>query len=176
MRHGGRRRRGHRYHGGSFQRALAGCAIAGLAVAFVRSDLWWLVALGMALHIFEDLFSGHGTALAWPFTSRRFGGDGRQPAARAAGRAAGSTSRPPVARRPASRRPADRADSPRPANRGPRPSKAMCLHCLLGECPECTDRGCGCPERGVHALRSRKRPATVTGSVVPDPAGDKPPF
>lgn len=149
---------------------IAGSAVAAASVYFIRADLWWLVMLGMALHIFEDEFTGHGCALAWPFTSRRFGGDGRQPAARR-----------PVSPRP-SRRPAERGpDQPR-TRTGPVPSRPMCLQCIVGECGECTDRGCGCPQR-VHPVRPvRKRKATVPPEQPDGPgitvewSDDVPPF
>jgi membrane-bound metal-dependent hydrolase YbcI (DUF457 family) len=160
--------------------ALAvGCALAGIAVVFVRPDLWWLVALGMALHVAEDMFTGHGCALLWPLSRRRIGGDGRQPAAR--------RTSPGTARRPQSGYQRARARATRPAGpsrppaRTAGPSKPMCPTCLVGNCPECRDRGCGCPERGpgIHELRPKRRPAASVEPTVPDfpvPEDDIPPF
>jgi len=145
-----------------FEACIAGGAMAGASVYFIRADLWWLVALGMALHVFEDMFTGHGVALAWPLTSRRFGGDRRQPASRRPASAG------PRARRPASPRP-----EPGPAPRVRKgPSKPMCLQCLLGECGECLDRGCGCPQL-VHPERPKRR--TRTGTVPSTVVYDEPP-
>lgn len=133
---------------------IAGSAVAAASVFFIRGDLWWLTMLGMALHVFEDEFTGHGCALAWPFTSRRFGGDGRQPAARR-----------PVSPRPAGR-PAERpADPPRPRQG---PSKPACPACWMGNCEGCKDRGCGCPQREHPARPKRTRAKATVPPEQPD--------
>ena len=149
---------------------------AGLAVWAVRGDLWWLVLLGMGLHIAEDMCTGHGVALLWPFYFGRIGGDGRQPA--------GSRSRVKSRQRPG------RVQRPAPAGR-PAPAKPSssyrtgpwkpngfgaavawtqyCGECLDGEHGECTDRGCKCDVR-----QHLKRP----GAPKPPPAQypDDPPY
>jgi membrane-bound metal-dependent hydrolase YbcI (DUF457 family) len=159
MRHGGR---GHRYHGGALRRALVGCGIAALAVTYARADLWWLVALGMALHILEDEFSGHGCALLWPFTRRRFGGDGHQPAARRSspGRRPKSEFQKAKARAArASRGPVAPKAPSRPAARG---LQSMCLRCMVGECDACKGQGCKCPQPATSHLNrtgTRRKPA-----------------
>jgi membrane-bound metal-dependent hydrolase YbcI (DUF457 family) len=199
MRHGaaGRGRRGHRYHGG-LDRAVAGCGVAALAVFYIRADLWWLVALGMALHILEDLCTGHGTALLWPLTRQRFGGDGHQPAAEPRS----TPARKPAQRRPAARRPAPRprpvgspapawpvpgfepppepasppAPEPaaRPRARPYQPSRtfwpAICPECLDGDCPDCRDKDCRCNRRVPHAARPGN---SVASEVVPQPAASR---
>jgi membrane-bound metal-dependent hydrolase YbcI (DUF457 family) len=172
MRHGGR---GHRSRGGGLRRALAGCGIAALAVTYARADLWWLVALGMALHILEDEFTGHGCALLWPISRKRFGGDGRQPAG----------SRRALARKPRSgySEARDRALRPVAASPARKPRlaavKPTCPACWMGECSECKDRGCGCPEQGpdVHQLRPKRRAAVpATAEPLPPPEEDIPPY
>jgi hypothetical protein len=49
---------------------LAGMGLAAAAVFGATSSLWWLVAIGMVLHIAEDLTTGNGRWLAshmfWP--------------------------------------------------------------------------------------------------------------
>jgi membrane-bound metal-dependent hydrolase YbcI (DUF457 family) len=161
-----------------------GAILSALAVVAIRSDLWWLTALGMALHIFEDEFSGHGCALLWPFTRRRFGGDGRQPS-----RSRSRDRRPVDGRRSQSRRPADsrprrpardrddrepdrpasRRDDDRPrARRGP---QVMCPHCWVGECGACKTK-CGCP-LGDHPAR---KTAAGPASPAPAPYPETPPF
>lgn len=154
---------------------LLGCALAAVAVLYVRTDLWWIMALGMALHVLEDMCTGHGTALFWPLSRHRIGGDGRQPARRA-----------PSARRPKSEFQRAKAR----AVRGPvapkppvRPSTAVrptCPACWTGRCDECRDRACGCPERGadVHQLRPKRRAAGAEAVPVlpPAPEDDPPPF
>lgn len=165
LRHGGRG------HGGALRRAAAGSAVAALAVTYVRGDLWWLVALGMALHVFEDEFTGHGCALLWPFTSRRFGGDGRQLAGRGPSGRAGSRrakSGYQQARDRANRRPAAPRPPVRPARGGP--GKPMCPACWTGGCDACKDRGCGCPQAAHPARPGRKAPA------LPPDYPDDPPF
>jgi hypothetical protein len=119
----------------------------------------------MALHIFEDRFSGHGTALLWPFTNKRFGGDGHQPAKRQGTRRPRSGYQKAKAR---ALRPADRRPPARPG-----PSKPMCPDCWVKECDRCKDRGCGCPERGpdVHQLRPKRR-TPAEASELPE----TPPF
>ena len=144
-----------------FEAFAWGCALSAVAMFTVRADLWWLVALGMALHIVEDEFTGHGCAVFWPVSRKRFGGDGRQPVARRA------TS--PARRAAGSRRPASRP-APGPGRTGPRPSKPACLNCLVGECGECRDRGCGCPQ-AVHPARPKRKTATAT--VIPETVSDE---
>ena len=151
-----------------FDALAAGSIVAAASVYFIRSDLWWLCLLGMALHVFEDSLTGHGVAIAWPLTSRRFGGDGRQPAGRGeAGRG-----------RPAGR-PSPRPVSPASPRASQGPGKPMCLQCWLGECGECNDRGCGCPQREHPARPARRRkaaePANAAGITV-EWTDDKPPF
>ena len=76
--------------------ALASGALAAYAVLhFVPGGLWWMVALGMSIHIAEDMCTGHGVALLWPVYRGRIGGDGRQPA---------KSRQPPGAARPVKRR------------------------------------------------------------------------
>jgi membrane-bound metal-dependent hydrolase YbcI (DUF457 family) len=170
MRHASRRAR----FGDSARRALVGCGIAALAVTLARPDLWWLVAMGMALHVFEDEFSGHGCALLWPFTNRRFGGDGHQPVKRGgrsarnrrmdsghgAGRRGGLAGTvAPVPSRPSARRAA-----------GP---KSMCLRCMVGECEDCKGQGCGCPQpASSHPGRARRKAAVTPPPELPE----TPPF
>jgi membrane-bound metal-dependent hydrolase YbcI (DUF457 family) len=170
--HGGH---GRNRHHGSLRRALTGCGIAALAVVYARPDLWWLVAAGMALHILEDEFTGHGCALFWPVSRKRFGGDGRQLAGRPS----------PLGRRPksgyqkakarAQRAPAAPKPSAGPGRGGQKPT---CLSCWVGDCPECKDRACGCPERGpdIHQLRPKRRTAGTVPESSPGPESDIPPF
>jgi membrane-bound metal-dependent hydrolase YbcI (DUF457 family) len=137
-----------------------------LYVPMYRADLWWLVVLGMTLHVFEDSLTGHGVAIAWPLTRKRFGGDGRQPAPR----------------RRASQRPEPRDDDDRrpPSQPRPRsgPSKPACPACWMGSCEECTDRGCGCPQREHPARPKRKAPVPDDEPlvVVKNAPFDTPPF
>lgn len=176
---GGLAATGFRRHGA--EALVAGCVLAGLAVTFVRADLWWLVALGMALHILEDEFTGHGCALFWPISRHRIGGDGRQPAPRGSSRTGSRGGRRPrsefqKAKARATRSPA--APKP-PAGPGRGGTKPTCPKCWVGKCDECTDRACGCPERGpdVHQLRPKRRTAaTVTPELPPRPEDDIPPF
>jgi len=58
----------------AFGALLAAALVAWCALKFDPGALWWLFALGMALHITEDEFTGHGCALWWPFSRRRVGG------------------------------------------------------------------------------------------------------
>jgi len=155
---------------------LAGCVLAGVAVTYVRADLWWLVALGMALHIAEDMCTGHGCAIFWPLLRERVGGDGRQPARRSSsGRRPKSEFQRAKAR--AARGPAAPKIPARPAGARIKPS---CPACWMGKCDECKDRACGCPEVGadVHQLRPKRR--TVSAETVPElppmPEDDVPPF
>lgn len=159
--------------------ALGIGALAGFAVLhFVPGELWWMVALGMSIHIAEDLCTGHGTALFWPVLRHRVGGDGRQPA--------GSRSRRPAVRRTAGSRPPSPSPAGRPAppvpagvnaktrpfRTGPfRPPLAteMCLDCLSGDHGECRDRGCKCT-RGRHPLRPGQPPAPSA------PLPEEPPY
>lgn len=158
--HGGRSRRG------GLRRAVIGSTVAALAVTYVRADLWWLVALGMALHIFEDEFTGHGCALAWPLSRRRFGGDGHQP-----GSARSGTRRPKSGFQQARERAERRPVTPKPPARpGRGPGKPMCPACWVGECDACKDRGCGCPQASHPARPGKKSPA------LPPAYPDDPPY
>jgi membrane-bound metal-dependent hydrolase YbcI (DUF457 family) len=151
---------------------LAGCILAGVAVALVRGELWWLVILGMGLHIFEDEFTGHGCALLWPFSRHRIGGDGGQPAKdRAPARkpprkhAAGHRPAPHPALSRALKGPAKTTSGPYkpPATFWP----SICSDCLTGEHGDCRDRGCQCKARGcAHPLR----PGTKALPAAPPPA------
>lgn len=142
----------------------AGAAVSAvmLYVPMYRADLWWLVVLGMTLHVFEDSLTGHGVAIAWPLTRKRYGGDGRQPVRR--------TSQRPEPRDDHDDRP---PSQPRP-RRGP---SVMCLDCLTDQHEFCTG-GCSCPLAG-HPNR-RKRKAAVPDDeplvVVKRAPFDKPPF
>jgi membrane-bound metal-dependent hydrolase YbcI (DUF457 family) len=155
---------------------LWGSVLAGLAVYLIRPELWWLVILGMGLHIIEDEFSGHGCAIFWPISRRRFGGDGKQPA--------GARSRSAPARRSGSTRPrtgtprkspARRPSDTRPAARGP---QSMCLSCWVEDCEACKGQGCKCPQ--PLSSHPRRRSARAV-AAVPDPEpgiglDDTPPF
>jgi membrane-bound metal-dependent hydrolase YbcI (DUF457 family) len=166
---------------------VLGCAIAGVSVALpaVRADIWLLVAVGMAVHVLEDEFTGHGCALLWPVSFRRIGGDGRQPA----GARQGRTRKPPVSefkrqRRASQRRPA----APKPPLVPPvRTTRArgplvMCPECWVDECERCKGQGCKCPQpAAAHPNRVKRKASTVQGDVTPrvwfpDPEDDKPPF
>jgi membrane-bound metal-dependent hydrolase YbcI (DUF457 family) len=170
LRHGGRGRNRHR---GALRRALIGCSIAAAAIVTVRADLWWLVALGMALHVFEDEFSGHGCALLWPLTNRRFGGDGHQPAR--------DRKRPATGRRPRSgyqkakaraARPVSPASPARPALSSGNGAISMCLRCLAENCEACKGQGCKCPQPATsHPSRPGNRKAAAPAELP-----DKPPF
>lgn len=170
--HGGRGRHRHR---GALRRTVIGCGVAALAVTYIRADLWWLVAMGMALHVLEDEFTGHGCALFWPLSRKRIGGDGHQPAA------ARSSGRRSPARRPqsgyqkakarAQRGPA----APRPASRPGQGPRSMCPSCWVSECESCKGQGCGCPQPATsHPNRvvARRR----TAALPPPPEDDAPPF
>lgn len=172
---GGLAATGFRRHG--LEALVAGCVLAGVAVVTVRADLWWLVALGMALHIFEDEFTGHGCALFWPVSRHRIGGDGRQPAARRSSSGRRPRSEFQKAKARAQRGPA----APKAPSRPPTAVKPTCPACWTGKCDECKDRACGCPERGpdVHQLRPKRR-TVATAEVVPElpprPEDDIPPY
>jgi len=158
---------------------LLGCGVAAVAVVYARPDLWWLVAMGMALHILEDEFSGHGCALFWPISRKRVGGDGHQPAGdrkRPPGRS-GSSRRPTSGYHKAKARAARGPVAPKPSSRPARgPSKPACPLCWVGDCGACTDRGCGCPER-VHPARPKRNAAAAPEPVtLPWPDDDVPPF
>ena len=169
-----------------------GAVLAGLAVWAVRGDLWWLVLLGMGLHIAEDMCTGHGVTLLWPFYLKRIGGDGKQPAR--------SRQRKPVVQRPAPAEddgwqgqdfgpnlPRSAAGRPAPAataaptapfRTGPWKPKGFgaavawtqyCGECLDGDHGECTDRGCKCDVR-----QHPKRPGQPKPPRPPLP--DEPPY
>jgi membrane-bound metal-dependent hydrolase YbcI (DUF457 family) len=157
---------------GALRRALIGCGIAAAAVAApqVRPDLWWLVALGMALHVFEDEFSGHGVGLLWPITNRRFGGDGHQPAKRRSGRKPKSGYQ--QARDRALRGPAAPKPPARPAFSSGKGAISMCISCMAGNCVECKGRGCRCPQPDTsHPARKTARRKPVSAELP-----DEPPF
>jgi membrane-bound metal-dependent hydrolase YbcI (DUF457 family) len=162
---------------------LAAAAVAGAAVALpaVRPDLWWLVALGMALHIIEDEPSGHGCALLWPFTSRRFGGDGRQPAGRRGGRSSQGGRRPRSGYQKAkarATRPVTPKNPARPARSSGEGAISMCLPCMAKDCEACKGQGCKCPQpASSHPGRVTARPRPQDGPPpVPAPEDDIPPF
>ena len=170
MRHGGR---GHRDHG-ALGRAVIGSAIAALAVTYARSDLWWLVALGMALHILEDEFSGHGCALFWPVYRHRIGGDGRQPAKgrKPAGKGRRLQSGYQKAKARATR-PVAPKNPGRPALSSGKGAISMCLRCLGGDCDACKGQGCKCPQPATsHPNRVSPRKPAAPAPELPD----KPPF
>jgi membrane-bound metal-dependent hydrolase YbcI (DUF457 family) len=157
--------------------ALAwGCGIAALAVVTVRADLWWLVAMGMALHILEDEFTAKGCALFWPVSRRKIGGTKT---------VARQSRKHPVSSRSSSPRRAraprvavvdldtgERLDTAAPkAQRGP---LSMCPACWTGKCDECNGQGCGCPEpRAVHTGR---KGAPARQAYVPPELPGTPPF
>jgi len=163
---------------------LVGAAVAALAVWFIRVDLWWLVALGMALHIAEDEFTGHGCALLWPVLHRRFGGDGHQPAAarkpaprRAAPRKPAAPRRPAVGPKPArtirpTSKPAAAAPPPAPVPKLVRGPVSMCPHCWVGECDRCKGEGCKCPEPAAAHPGRKAAAAAQPRPVLPT----EPPF
>ncbi len=151
---------------------VLGCALSAVAVIYVRADLWWLTALGMALHILEDEFTGHGCALLWPFTNRRFGGDGGQLASQRSSSGRKPRSGYQQAKARAARGPA----APKPPSRPSTAVKPTCLACWTRNCDQCKDRGCGCPERGpdVHQLRPKRRVAAIEPAPLPE--DDRPPY
>jgi membrane-bound metal-dependent hydrolase YbcI (DUF457 family) len=170
-----------RFARGSFEALLVGCALSALVMWSARADLWWLFALGMALHIAEDELTGHGCALLWPFTRRRFGGDGRQPAAEGRRKPSGSPRRQPPRRRPPARRvrPSARRPDGIPVPVLPSGRRltwdvgGRCVECLTRDHGECRDRGCGCT-RGRHPLRPVPASPRPVVPVVDD--GAEPPF
>jgi membrane-bound metal-dependent hydrolase YbcI (DUF457 family) len=169
--HGGR---GHRHHSGSLRRALVGCGAAALAVTYARADLWWLVALGMALHILEDEFTGHGCALLWPLSRRRFGGDGHQPAAR---RAPTKGRRPRSGYQKAKARAARGPAAPKPPSRPRQGPLSMCLPCMALDCESCKGQGCRCPQPATsHPNRRKAAPAAAEPVTRPWPEDDVPPY
>jgi membrane-bound metal-dependent hydrolase YbcI (DUF457 family) len=177
--HGGR---GRRHASGSLRRTVIGCGVAALAVVYARPDLWWLVAMGMALHVLEDEFSGHGCALLWPVSRKRFGGDGKQPARRSPSpgrrpksgyqKAKARAARGPVAPKGSSRPPKGRTSA------GP---LMACPECWVGECESCKGKGCGCPQPATsHPARRKPKAATAESARDwPEPRraeDDVPPF
>ena len=163
--HGGHGRNRHR---GALRRAVIGCGTAALAVTYVRADLWWLVALGMALHILEDESTGHGCALLWPLSRRRFGGDGHQPAKSSPGRRPKSGYQKAKAR--AQRAPAAPKNPGRPALSSGKGAISMCLVCMAGNCEVCKGQGCRCPQPDTsHPGRklARRRPAAELPDIPP---------
>lgn len=169
-----------------FARGWTALAIGGIAayaaLHFVPGELWWMVALGMSIHIAEDMCTGHGVTLLWPVYRKRIGGDGRQPAK--------SRQRPGRVRRPDPSEqgipwrhaPAEAAAPDAPYRTGPlrtRPYKPgrfdramdwelQCGDCLGGDHGSCRDRGCQC-KRGAHPNRP--------GPAAPrPPLPDQPPF
>lgn len=163
-------------HLGGMSSLFYGGVLAAVAVAdpLYRPDLWWLAAMGMALHIFEDEFTGHGCGLLWPLTRKRFGGDGHQPAKGAKApktpyrEARDRAARPVTPRAPS---------APRPSRRPVRGPVSMCPHCWVGECESCKGQGCKCPQPATsHPGRAPVGKPPVPSYVVPDPADDLPPF
>jgi membrane-bound metal-dependent hydrolase YbcI (DUF457 family) len=172
-----------RFARGGLEAVAFGCAISGFAVWTVRADLWWLCALGMALHIAEDEFTGHGCALLWPLSRRRIGGDGGQPAASRQGEYKRRQAAQPGTARPKSPRPVG-ARRPKRAPGGlPLPAMpdgrmtwvtgARCGECLTKAHRECTDRGCQCTS-GQHPSRPGAKPAPAPAVPVDD--DETPPF
>jgi membrane-bound metal-dependent hydrolase YbcI (DUF457 family) len=157
---------------GKLEAFLAGAMLAGMSVWVVRADLWWLCALGMALHIAADMRSGHGCALLWPFYGGRIGGDGRQPAGK----------RPVTKRAPA-------ASGSRPARAKRAPGGVpvpvleetgrhlgwqqgeLCPACVTRDHRDCVDKGCQCT-RGQHP----SRPGTRIDRLPHAPDPEEPPF
>lgn len=169
--HGGRGRRG------SLRRAAVGSGTAALAVTYARPDIWWLVAMGMALHILEDEFSGHGCALLWPLSRKRFGGDGHQPAGRQAAKGSRSGSRRPrsgyqKAKARASRGPA----APKPPSRPRQGPLSMCPSCWVSECESCKGQGCGCPQPATSHPGRRKAAPAAPEPRAAWPEDDRPPY
>jgi hypothetical protein len=148
---------------------------------FVPGELWWMVALGMSLHIAEDMCTGHGVTLLWPVYRHRIGGDGRQPAGSRA-----PAKRRPAGNRPSSQRPAGRPATPggpstRPFRTGPwkpgRLGHAMdwvqqCGECLDGSHEWCTDRSCKCNRAGIEHPRRPGKPQAEPRPPLPE----DPPF
>jgi membrane-bound metal-dependent hydrolase YbcI (DUF457 family) len=165
----------------TFGTLVVGCAVAGVAVALpaVRVDLWFLVAAGMAVHVLEDEFTGHGCALLWPVSFRRIGGDGHQPAGARQGRARKAPATEYQRRRKAAQR---RPSAPKPPVRTskPRGPQVMCPECWAGECDRCKGQGCKCPQAvSSHPNRVKRAASTVPGGTVPPvpaPSDDTPPF
>lgn len=173
---------------------LWGCVLAGLAVWVVRGDLWWLCALGMALHIGADELTGHGCALFWPISRRRFGGDGHQPAA--AGKSSAGQVRAKAAKAKAKRTaptrpgavPTRQADPWPPqygaefyeeppvllaANPNVKLWAQHCPACTVGDCRQCEDPKCECTRpRMKHPARPEAKAARPPGP--PDDGGPVP--
>lgn len=154
---------------------LVAVAVVGTAVASpqIRPSMWWLVAMGMALHVLEDEFSGHGCALLWPLSRRRFGGDGHQPAGKRDGR------RSQGSRGPRSGYQKAKARAARPVVPGSALARSsgagalsMCLPCMALDCGGCRGQGCKCPQPATsHPLRKvPKAPPAVP------PEEDLPPY
>lgn len=157
---------------------LVGGVLAAAAVTYVRADLWWLVALGMALHILEDEFTGHGCALLWPILNKRIGGDGRQPArGRASGRRPRSEFQKAKAR--AARGPAAPKPAARPKGRTAQGPKLMCPGCWVDDHEECKGQGCGCPlpaKAHPNRVTARKAAPTAQRPALPPAEEDIPPY
>jgi len=153
---------------------LWGSAVAGAAVYAIPGDLWWLTVMGMGLHIIEDMFTGHGVALAWPLTSHRFGGTQKKTAARTR---RGPSGRPP-ARQGRTRpepRPVQQTRPPKTRTAPWKPDvrmwQSLCPECIEGDHAGCHDKDCQCaPRNVVHPNRPTK-----TVKVRPE-APDEPPF
>jgi len=167
LRHGGRGRNRHR---GALRRAFIGSAIAAAAIVTVRADLWWLVILGMGLHVLQDETTGHGCALLWPLTNRRFGGDGHQPAR---GRKPAGTGRRPKSGYQKAKARATRPVAPKNPARPPLSpgtgAISMCLACLAGNCDACKGQGCRCPQPATsHPARRAPRGSAAPPAELPD--------
>jgi membrane-bound metal-dependent hydrolase YbcI (DUF457 family) len=161
-----------RFIRGKLEAFVAGALLAGMSVWVVRADLWWLCALGMALHIAADMRSGHGCALLWPFYGGRIGGDGKQPVDR---------KRPVTKRAPAApgSRPARAKRTPGGVpvpvlEDGKHLTWAMpgrCGPCVVRDHGDCVDEHCGCTQ-GKHPARPGARaPRPPAG---PDDGGPVP--
>jgi len=187
-----------------FARGWTALGIGGLSayavLHFVPGALWWMVALGMSMHIAEDMCTGHGVTLLWPVYRKRIGGDGRQPA----------KSRQPARTRPAGQRPGSHRPAGRPAQDddgwqgadfGPglpraaagRPAPAgktgpyrtgkykpgRLAHAMdwVQQCGDCLDGTHGeCRDRGCKCARG-EHPKRPGGPAAPHPTlPDEPPF
>jgi len=160
---------------------LIGAALAAYVIVKDPGALWWMVALGMGIHIAEDCCTGYGTALAWPFTRRRFlGSKPRQVmTTKGTGRArkaqGGRHARRPRTSAPVPPRPQTAPPVPprNPHKTGPwRPGPlwhAIGTDCLDGNHHLCTDRKCECdnPKCGHPALQPKPDPEPYDPEEIP---------
>lgn len=86
----------------AFGALVMGALVAWCALKYDPGALWWLFSLGMAIHITEDEFTGHGCALWWPFSKHRVGGRQERKT---------SAKKTTTTRRPASGRPATKGQA-----------------------------------------------------------------